>query len=88
MAIDFAYFAGLERRGSPSQKEEIGDVCIANISPLERRKRLRFAARQFIITLIILAVMVALDFDPLWRLPLQFLFSASIVSYFQARDKT
>ena len=88
MAIDFAYFAGLERSGPPSQKEENGEVCIANISPLERRKRLRFAARQFVIALVILAVMVALHFDPVWRLFLQFLFSASIVSYFQARDKT
>ena len=88
MAIDFAYFADLKPNGSRSQKQEIGDVCIANISPLERRKRLRFAARHFVITLVILAVMVALHFDPLWRLFLQFLFSASIVSYFQARDKT
>lgn len=88
MAIDFAYFADLKRNGSLSQKEEIGEVCLANISPLERRKRLRFAAQQFVITLVILAVMIALHFDPLWRLFLQILFSASVVSYFQARDKT
>ena len=88
MAIDFVYFADLNRSSSPSHREESGEVCVANISPLERRKRLRFAVQQFVITLVILSGMVALHLDPLWRLFLQFLFSASTVSYFQARDKT
>jgi hypothetical protein len=88
MAIDFVCFADLKRNGSPSPEEESGEVCISNISPLERRKRLRFAAQQFVITLVILAVMVSLHLNPLWRLFLQFLFSASTVSYFQAHDKT
>lgn len=88
MAIDFVYFADLKRNGSPSPEEEIGEVCIPNISPLERRKRLRFAVQQFVITLVILAVMVSLHLNPLWRLFLQFLFLASTVSYFQAHDKT
>lgn len=80
------YFAG---RNAPSEsKEEVGEVCIANISPLERRKRLLFAIRQFIITLVIFGVLIALDLHPLWRLPLLFMFSASTVSYFQALDKT
>jgi hypothetical protein len=30
----------------------------------------------------------ALDLNPLWRLPLLFMFSASTVSYFQVLDKT
>jgi hypothetical protein len=88
MAIDFVYFADLNRNSSPSQREETGEVCIANISPLERRKRLRFAVQQFTITLVILGVLVALHLNPVWRLFLQLFFSASTVSYFQARDKT
>ena len=88
MAIDFVYFADLNRNGSPPQRQETGEVCVANINPLERHKRLRFAVQQFVITLVILGGMVALHLDPLWRLFLQFLFSASTVSYFQARDKT
>lgn len=88
MAIDFAYFADLNHNGSPPQREETGEVCIANISPFERRKRLRFAIRQFIITLVILGVLIALDLKPLWRLPLFFMFSASTVSFFQVLDKT
>lgn len=76
-------------RNAPSeQKEDTPEVCIANISPLERRKRLIFAIRQFVITLVILGVLIALHLNPLWRLPLFFLFSASTVSFFQVLDKT
>lgn len=69
-------------------EEEIGEVCIANISPLERKKRMRFGITQLAITLVILAVLVALDVNPLWRLPLFFMFSAAAAGYFQAKDKT
>ena len=68
--------------------EEIGEVCIANISPLERRKRLRFGIQQLVITLVALAVVIVLGASPLWRLPLFFMFSAGAVSCFQALDKT
>lgn len=68
--------------------ESEGEVCIPNISPFERRKRLKFAIRQFIITLVILGVLIALGLNPLWRLPLFFMFSASTVSFFQVLDKT
>ena len=81
------YFAGFNPPSS-QQDEEAGEVCIANISPLERQKRLRFGIRQFITTLIILGILLALDVSPLWRLPLLFMFWAAAVGYFQARDKT
>ena len=75
--------------GSSSQQNEVGEeVCIANISPLQRQKRLRFGIIQFAIALAILGVMLAFGVDRLWRLPLLFLFWASAVGYFQARDKT
>jgi hypothetical protein len=81
------YFAGFNPPSS-QQDEEAGEVCIANISTLERQKRLRFGIRQFITTLIILGILLALDVNPLWRLPLLFMFWAAAVGYFQARDKT
>ena len=81
------YFAGFNPPSS-QQDEEAGEVCIANISPLERQKRLSFGIRQFITTLIILGILLALDVNPLWRLPLLFMFWAAAVGYFQARDKT
>jgi hypothetical protein len=88
MTVNLAYFTDTSGAPSSPYEGEIGEVCIANISPLERRKRLMFAIWQLIITLVILGILIALDLNPLWRLPLLFLFSASTVSYFQARDKT
>jgi hypothetical protein len=84
--IDLVYFSNLN--GLSKKEEEAGEVCIANISPLERQKRLKFGIRQFIFSLLVLAVMLFLHLNPLWRLPLLFLFWAAATGYFQARDKT
>jgi hypothetical protein len=73
---------------SSSQDEETEEVCVANISPLERQKRLRFGITQFVIALVVLGLMLAFGVDRLWRLPLLFLFWASAAGYFQAHDKT
>ena len=86
--IHTVYFSGQNSNGLSGKGQETGEVCIDNISPFERRIRLKFAVRQFVITLVVLGAMIALHVDPLWRLFLFFLFSASTVSYFQARDKT
>jgi hypothetical protein len=83
---DLTYF--LDLNGSSSKKEENEEVCIANISPLERQKRLRFGIQQLIVTLVILGVMILLHLNPLWRLSLLFLFWAAGIGYFQAQDKT
>lgn len=72
----------------PDHAAEAGPVCIANISPKERRKRMHFSIVQFSIGLILLAALILLGADPVWRLPLFFLFSAGGASYFQAKDKT
>jgi hypothetical protein len=73
---------------SSHKQEEGEEVCIANISPLERQKRLRFGIWQFIFTLAILGIMIVLGLNPLWRLSLLFLFWAAATGYFQALDKT
>jgi hypothetical protein len=74
---------------SPEQQEAgVGEVCIANISPAERQKRMRFGILTFIVTLVILGILIALHANPLWRLPLLFLFWSSASGYFQAKDKT
>ena len=88
MLFQTAYFSDQNSTDRRTEPMESGEVCIANISPLERRKRLKFAIQQFIVTLVILGVLIALDLNPLWRLPLLFMFSASTTSYFQALDKT
>ena len=83
------YFSDFDLKDGVFSKEElIGEVCIANISPRERQLRMRFGVRQFVITLVILGAMVALDVNPLWRLSLLFMFWAAAVGYFQARNKT
>lgn len=86
--IYIAYFSDLSPKGHSDDDQEVREVCIANIGPFERKIRLRFAIRQFVIALVILVAMIALHLAPFWRLPLFFLFSASTVSYFQVRDKT
>ena len=89
MTTHTPFFAKLNSKESFSKNEaEIGEVCIANISPLERKKRLKFGIQQLIITLVVLAVLIVLGIDPLWRLPLFFMFSAATTSAFQAFDKT
>ncbi|MFN8384240.1 MAG: hypothetical protein U0V02_20050 [Anaerolineales bacterium] len=70
------------------EDEGVYEVCIANISPKERRKRLNFGITQFVISLVILAVLMFLGVDKLWRLPLFLLFGAAAAGFFQWRDKT
>lgn len=67
---------------------EPADVCIANISPAERKKRMNFGIFQLAITFGIFAVMLYFGVDKLWRLPLYFMFSGGATSIFQALDKT
>lgn len=67
---------------------EPADVCIPNISPAERQKRMRFGIIQVVITFIIFAAMLTFGADKLWRLPLFAMFSSGAVSIFQALDKT
>ena len=83
-----AYFAVTNSNAPIQNDDEIGDACIPNISPQERKKRVQFAVGQLTVTLVILVVIVALNINPLWRLLLFFMFSAATTSYMQALDKT
>ena len=81
--------SGVNPGASPSQKEDDNyGVCIANISPAERLKRLKFAIFQFVISLAILAAMLIIGVDKIWRLTLFLPLAAGASSYFQWRDKT
>jgi len=73
---------------SPSEDDGVYEVCIANISPKGRKKRLRFGIVQFAVSLVILAVLLLLGADKVWRLPLFFMFGAAAAGFFQWRDKT
>lgn len=65
-----------------------GQVCMANIGPGERRRRLIGGILQLIITLAVLATLVALGVDRWWWLPLLLLFWGAATGFFQWRDKT
>jgi hypothetical protein len=69
-------------------EREIGEVCIANISPRERLKRLIGGIVPFVLALAILIWQISTNVDRLWRLPLFILFAAATSGYFQWRDKT
>jgi predicted nucleic acid-binding Zn ribbon protein len=73
---------------NPLGDEVATEVCIANISPKERKKRLNFAIQYFVFTFIILAILLILDVNPLWRLTLFLPLASSTSSFFQWRDKT
>ena len=88
MIMDLAYLSDLKWNDDSKEETDSGEVCVANISPLERRKRLIFGILQFGLALLILGALIVLDLNPLWRLPLLLMFWASAVGYFQARDKT
>ena len=68
-------------------QEEVGEVC-PNIDTKGRRRRLMFGIFQFVLAVVVLAVLIATGADRLWRLPLFFIFMGATVGYFQWHDKT
>ena len=88
LSMDIFYFAGSNLDPSSNEDQGVGEVCIPNISPKERKKRVQFAVRYFLFTLVVLSMLIAFDVNPLWRLPLFFMFSAAATSYIQALEKT
>ena len=72
----------------PTGDSEAGGICIPNISPRERRRRLVGGVIMFVISLAILAVLMATGVDRWWRLALLPLFWGTAVGFFQWRDKT
>jgi hypothetical protein len=72
----------------PLQTSASGEVCIANISPAERRKRLTFGAISLVIAIGLLALLLATGASRWFRLPLLLVFWAAATGYFQWSDKT
>ena len=75
----------IENTGGPQIS---GDTCIPNISEIERRKRLASGVVVFLISLVILAALVAFGVSRWWRLALLPLFMGAASGFFQWRDKT
>ena len=73
---------------TPPAGSVVGDVCIPNISTAERRKRLISGGVMLLISLAILAALMALGAARWWRLILFPLFAGVGSGFFQWRDKT
>ena len=73
---------------SPTGAPDTGEICIPNISTRERRKRLISGGIMFVISLAVLAVLMAGGASRWWRLALFPLFAAAASGFFQWRDKT
>ena len=77
--------------GRPGASRPHGDAsapCATNISPAEQRKRLAAGVIGAALGLAILAVLLAVGADRLWRLALLPVFWGAASGYFQWRDKT
>jgi len=65
-----------------------GEVCIANISPRERSRRLKAGAIQFALGLVILGALMAFGASRGWRILVLPFFAGASFGFFQWRDKT
>jgi hypothetical protein len=63
-------------------------VCIANIGPRERRKRLVFGIVTLAASVVISFLFVFYGVQPVWRLPLFVPLYLGALGFFQARDRT
>jgi hypothetical protein len=63
-------------------------VCIANIGPRERRKRLMFGITTLAASVVISFLFVFYGVRPLLRLPLFVPLFVGALGFFQARDRT
>jgi hypothetical protein len=71
-----------------SSSFEANDVCIPNISPVERRKRLLSGVVIFLAALIITGILMVIGASRWWRIALLPLFMGATSGFFQWRDKT
>jgi hypothetical protein len=65
-----------------------GDVCIANIGPRQRRKRMRFGLIGVAIALAIGGALIGAQVDRAWRLVVLLPWLVAGIGVFQAIDKT
>ena len=89
MSLGFGSVAAGRPHGSGSPDELAGPtVCIANIGPQERQRRLAFGIVALVFGLALAAALILTGVHSLWRIVLFLPFASAGIGYFQARDKT
>ncbi len=73
---------------TPPGGSDTSETCLPNISPEERRKRLAGGVIMLVISLAVLAALIATGADRWWRLTLLLFFWGAALGFFQWRDKT
>ena len=73
---------------TPGDDSRPNELCVPNISPAERRKRLLAGAVQFAVSLVILGWMLAPGVDRMWRIAMLLPWWGAAAGFFQWRDKT
>ena len=68
--------------------EALAEVCLLNIGPKERSKRMRFGAISLAVAVMGLAALMVTGASPWWRVLLFLPFAGATAGYFQARRKT
>lgn len=67
---------------------DAAEVCLVNIGPKERAKRLRFGAIALGIALVVAGGLLVSGASPWWRLLLFLPFAGATTGFFQARRRT
>jgi hypothetical protein len=75
-------------KSNDSSEAEGQIVCVQNIGPGERRKRLTFGVVTLVAGLVIGSLLIAAGANHLWRLILFLPFAGGAIGFFQAREKT
>lgn len=78
----------LEDGGGDADPVAGGSVCIANIGPRERRRRLFGGVIGLGIGFAAAAALIVAGISPWWRLALVIPFAMGTIGVFQAREKT
>ena len=68
--------------------EAAGEVCIVNIGPAQRRRRMRWGTASLALGGVLAAILINANVPSVWRLNLLLPFWLGALGVFQARGKT
>lgn len=72
----------------PMREHDSNEICIENIGPKERQKRLIFGLQGLAVGFVIALALIYFGVEWYWRLGLFIIFTAAMTGIFQARERT